>query len=269
MTIPQVLHVVRDGRDMAYSHNRAPITKYAPHLHLQSLLLPPPPPPSDPEISCAAWAVQNMEALRWGERWSKHYHHHHGPSGGRSGSGAISLSSSNSVGNKPSSSSPSALPRSLLSSASSGEPRDYQKDGEDEGKASANGVKVVEHYRWRRIEDFNASDPAGLALWVDAVMEVQGGPRGGMAYEVAAAAVQQHMYALNGKSLGSHDPSVRAANKLAQADSSSAAASSINTPPSKPPSVGGYGKWRTLADPATQKKLETVAQEALVQFGYL
>lgn len=128
---------------------------------------------------------------------------------------------------------------------------------------------MAEHYRWRRIEDFNASDPAGLALWVEAVLEVQGGPRGGMSYAVAAAVVQQHMYALNGKSLGSHDPSVRAANKLALADINSDAAGSISAPPSKPPSVGGYGKWRTLADPAMQKKLEKVAREALVQFGYL
>jgi hypothetical protein len=249
----KVLHVVRDGRDMAYSHNRAPISKYAPHLNLK--LPQPPPPPSDPEISCAAWAHQNLEALRWGESWSKKHSHHHRHD--LSGEGSLGTGSVGSLrgGNGPSSSSPSALARSLIG-----------KDKEDE--------VVVEHYRWRRIEDFNASDARGLALWVSAVMEVQGGPRGGTSLEEATSIVQKHMLDLNGKSLGSHDPSVRAANKLARAESSSSATTTTVTTAttnsaSKPPSVGGYGKWRTLADFAMQKRLEAIAQEALKQFGYL
>jgi hypothetical protein len=209
-----VLHVVRDGRDMAFSHNRAPLVKYAPFLTLN--LPPAPPAATAPETSCAAWAAQNLAAAAWGARWN------------RARSGGLPVSSSRNSGRPP------------------------------------------QQYRWLRIEDFNASDPAGAHAWAAAVVEV-GGARG-----FDEAAVRAAMAALNGKSLGSHDPAVqRAAAEAARGAAETAgaggggggAAAAFAIVP--PPSVGGYGKWRALADPATQRKLQAIARDALLLFGYL
>mmetsp|Transcript_12972 Transcript_12972/g.24045 ORF Transcript_12972/g.24045 Transcript_12972/m.24045 type:complete len:558 (-) Transcript_12972:447-2120(-) len=242
----QVLHVVRDGRDMAFSHNHAPLRKYAPHLkalHVEGAANE-----SEAMRQLSVWALQNSAVLAWGHNAASKAVAAGGydagpvvaedPSAavyrwvriedfGSSTSGAALLHPGGGGGGTLFASKVQALMRAASSNA--------RREGVGSGVVEPMGS-----------HDDEEEEPPAAVPSVELIASV--------------------MASLQGASLGSFDPSVAAAAKKASPTSNDAK----DTAAALIPGVSAqYGKWKTLASAEEQEALAARGKGALGAFGYL
>eukprot|EP00613_Pedinella_sp_CCMP2098_P049403 CAMPEP_0171834152 /NCGR_PEP_ID=MMETSP0992-20121227/10266_1 /TAXON_ID=483369 /ORGANISM="non described non described, Strain CCMP2098" /LENGTH=645 /DNA_ID=CAMNT_0012449827 /DNA_START=163 /DNA_END=2099 /DNA_ORIENTATION=+ len=280
----QVLHVVRDGRDMAFSHNHAPLRKYAPHLkalHVEGAANE-----SEAMRQLSVWALQNSAVLAWGQRAN---HKLMMGQGHNAASKAVAAGGDDTGAEDPhaavyrwvriedfgSSTSGAALLHpgggggTLFAAKVQALMRAAQHSS-DGGRvwavASSNTLFASKVQALMRAASSNARRE-GVGSGVVEPMgshddEEEEPPAAVPSVELIASV----MASLQGASLGSFDPSVAAAAKKASPTSNDAK----DTAAALIPGVSAqYGKWKTLASAEEQEALAARGKGALGAFGYL